>query len=128
MNTMNTSVNTYNFNTNASTTPLFRFNYLLNQVTANKKNVTNPAIQIIFGEIEEILMNAVDYLSDELDPEEYYYQANRYAERLKTKKYFLTALLETMKTKHHDYPIIKYTVSVLDEYYILGMEDLEDPE
>lgn len=124
---MNTTVNTYNFNTNAPTTPLFRFNTVLAQVEANKKNITNPAIEIIFGEIEEILMNAVDYLSDELDPEEYYYQANRYANRLKTKRYFLTALLETMKTKHHDYPIIKYTISVMDEYYILGLEDLEEP-
>lgn len=124
---MNTTVNTYNFNTNASTTPLFRFNAVLAQVEANKKNITNPAIEIIFSEIEEILMNAVDYLSDELDPEEYFYQANRYANRLKTKRYFLTALLETMKTKHHDYPIIKYTISVMDEYYILGLEDLEEP-
>lgn len=125
---MNNSINTYNFNTNASTTPLFRFNAVLAQVEANKKNITNPAIEIIFSEIEDVLRNAVDFLSDELDQQTYFFQANRYAERLKTKKYFLTALLETMKTKHHDYHIIKYTISVLDEYYILGLDDLEEPQ
>lgn len=132
MNTMNiaatTGINTYKFNINASTDPLFRFNYLMTQVEANKNKVTNPAIEIIFDEVLDVLRNAVDSLSDETNPGTYFFFANKYAERIKTKRMFLTALLETMKTKHHDYPIIKYTISVLDEYYILGLDDLEDPE
>lgn len=132
MNTMNiaatTGINTYKFNTNASTDPLFRFNYLMTQVEANKNKVNNPAIEIIFDEVLDVLRNAVDSLSDETNPGTYFFFANKYTERIKTKRMFLTALLETMKTKHHDYPIIKYTISVLDEYYILGLDDLEDPE
>lgn len=132
MNTMNiaatTGINTYKFNTNASTDPLFRFNYLMTQVEANKNKVNNPAIEIIFDEVLDVLRNAVDSLSDETNPGTYFFFANKYAERIKTKRMFLTALLETMKIKHHDYPIIKYTISVLDEYYILGLDDLEDPE
>lgn len=135
MNTMNiaaiestTGINTYDFNLNASTDPLFRFKYLMTQVESNKNNVTNPAIEIIFDEVLDVLRNAVDSLSDETNPRTYFFFAHKYAERLKTKRMFLTALLETMKTKHHDYPIIKYTISVLDEYYILGKDDLEDPE
>lgn len=132
MNTMNiavtTGINTYKFNINASTDPLFRFNYLMAQVEANKNKVTNSAIEIIFDEVLDVLRNAVDSLSDETNPGTYFFFANKYAERIKTKRMFLTALLETMKTEHHDYPIIKYTISVLDEHYILGLDDLEDPE
>lgn len=124
----NSTINTYDFNLNASTDPLFRFKYLMTQVESNKNNVTNPAIEIIFSEVLDVLRNAVDTLSDETNPRTYFFFAHKYAERIKTKRMFLTALLETMKTKHHDYPIIKYTISVLDEYYILGLDDLEDPE
>lgn len=124
----NSTINTYDFNLNASTDPLFRFKYLMAQVESNKNNVTNPAIEIIFDEVLDVLRNAVDTLSDETNPRTYFFFAYKYAERLKTKRMFLTALLETMKTKHHDYPIIKYTISVLDEHYILGQDDLDDPE
>lgn len=124
----NSTINTYNFNLNASTDPLFRFKYLMTQIESNKNNVTNPAIEIIFDEVLDVLRNAVDSLSDETNPRTYFFFAHKYAERLKTKRMFLTALLETMKTNHHDYPIIKYTISVLDEYYILGKDDLEDPQ
>lgn len=124
----NSTINTYDFNLNASTDPLFRFKYLMAQVESNKNNVTNPAIEIIFDEVLDVLRNAVDTLSDETNPRTYFFFAHKYAERLKTKRMFLTALLETMKTKHHDYPIIKYTISVLDEHYILGQDDLDDPE
>ena len=124
----NSTINTYDFNLNASTDPLFRFKYLMTQVESNKNNVTNPAIEVIFSEVLDVLRNAVDTLSDETNPRTYFFFAHKYAERIKTKRMFLTALLETMKTKHHDYPIIKYTISVLDEYYILGKDDLEDPE
>lgn len=124
----NSTINTYDFNPNASTDPLFRFKYLMAQVESNKNNVTNPAIEIIFDEVLDVLRNAVDTLSDETNPRTYFFFAYKYAERLKTKRMFLTALLETMKTKHHDYPIIKYTISVLDEHYILGQDDLDDPE
>lgn len=119
-------MNTYNFNTDASTTPLFRFNAVLAQVKSNREHLSNPALQIIYDEIIDILTNAVDFLSEELDPQTYFFQANRYVERIKTKEIFLSALREIVKTKSYDYDNLKFTIAALDEGYLLGKDDLEE--
>lgn len=136
MNTINT-INTYNFNTNADTTPLFRIKCIKSQLEANKKNATNSAIQTSISQVIDICKFAADtlsdiqYYNDGTNVEEYWYHANRYAKQINKKKEFLASLLELMDPEHHDYPILKYTISVLDEGYIYGNSDsasLDDPK